>query len=70
MMNISAEWFLSGKLERRTQMPLGFFRGSITCRGLTRFTLKTFKVRDDAELYALSVVLRARAIFEPIESGT
>jgi len=65
MVKIGAQWFESGKVHKKTQMPLGFFRGEITCGQVTRFTLRKFAVRDDAELYALSVTLRYRGIFAP-----
>lgn len=63
MVKISARWFDSGKVHKQTQVPLGFFRGEITCGQVTRFTLQKFDVRDDAELYALEVALRLRGIY-------
>lgn len=63
MIRISAEWFLTGKVHKKTQMPLGFFRGRIDCGTLTRFTRRRFAVHDEAELYALAVTLRLRSMF-------
>ena len=63
MVRFSAQWFPSGKVHKKTQVQLGFFRGEITCGQVTRFTLSRFDDRDEAELWALSVVLRFRGVF-------
>ena len=56
-MNISSEKFvLPGALR--------FYRGTVHDGKVMRFTLKTFKDRDAAELYTLALMLRYRSIFQ------
>lgn len=54
-MRIGARWFENVRT----------FRGEIQCANKMRFTLAKFETHDEAELYALELMLRYRGIFAP-----
>lgn len=54
MVRVAAKWFEG----------LGY-RGSFTLRNEMRFTLRLFEDMEEAELWALTVLLRFRSVFEP-----
>lgn len=63
MIRISAGEFQDEVMPGRPSHPENtvgglYYRGRIDCGSMTRFTLRTFDSRDEAELYALKLWLR------------
>lgn len=67
MIQFKSQWVSSGKIHKKTQAEIGFFRGVIDSGAVVRCTLQRFSNGEDAELHALALVQRARGIFPDIK---